>query len=47
MNTTVSDGPQWQHASEGRDDVPADAKSSIAAVSLNIPISKRALNIGT
>jgi secondary thiamine-phosphate synthase enzyme len=47
MNTTVPEGRQWQHASEGPDDMPAHAKSSMIGVSLNIPITKGALNLGT
>ena len=36
----------YQHTDEGDDDMPAHIKSCILGCSLNIPISKGALNIG-
>lgn len=39
--------PFYEHTLEGDDDMPAHAKSSIAGVSLNIPITNRRLNLGT
>lgn len=37
----------YTHTMEGDDDMPAHAKSTIAGVSLNIPITKGKLNLGT
>lgn len=37
----------YTHTSEGDDDMPAHAKSSITGVSLNIPITNCNLNLGT
>lgn len=39
--------PFYEHTLEGDDDMPAHAKSSIAGVSLNIPITNGKLNLGT
>jgi secondary thiamine-phosphate synthase enzyme len=47
MNKAVPEGSHWQHSSEGRDDMPAHAKCSMIGVSLNIPITGGALNLGT
>ncbi|MFM2293098.1 MAG: hypothetical protein RIS29_2911 [Bacteroidota bacterium] len=38
--------PYYTHTSEGDDDMPAHAKSSIAGVSLTIPITNGRLNMG-
>ncbi len=44
----VPDGaPYYEHSLEGPDDMPAHAKSVMAGVSLNIPITNGALNLGT
>lgn len=44
----VPDGaPYYEHSLEGPDDMPAHAKEVMAGVSLNIPITKGALNLGT
>lgn len=37
----------YVHTLEGDDDMPAHAKSSIVGVSINIPITKARLNMGT
>jgi len=37
----------YKHISEGDDDMPAHAKSTIVGVSLTIPITGRQLNLGT
>jgi secondary thiamine-phosphate synthase enzyme len=47
LNKIVPEGSHWQHSSEGRDDMPAHAKCSMIGVSLDIPITKGALNLGT
>jgi secondary thiamine-phosphate synthase enzyme len=47
MNTMVPEGSHWQHSSEGPDDMPAHAKCSMIGVSLDIPITNGALNLGT
>lgn len=39
--------PYYDHTFEGDDDMPAHAKSSIAGVSLTIPVSGHRLNLGT
>ena len=39
--------PYYTHTLEGRDDMPAHAKSVISGVSLNIPITNGRLNLGT
>lgn len=39
--------PYYQHTLEGSDDMPAHAKSTLVGVSLNIPITKGKLNLGT
>ncbi len=39
--------PCYTHTLEGSDDMPAHAKSVLAGVSLNIPITRGRLNLGT
>lgn len=39
--------PYYEHTMEGADDMPAHAKSVLAGVSLNIPVTNRRLNLGT
>ena len=39
--------PYYEHTFEGVDDMPAHAKSTIAGVSLTIPITNGRLNMGT
>jgi secondary thiamine-phosphate synthase enzyme len=39
--------PYYEHTFEGADDMPAHAKSTIAGVSLTIPITNGRLNMGT
>lgn len=39
--------PYYVHTLEGDDDMPAHAKSTIAGVSLTIPITNGRLNLGT
>ena len=39
--------PYYTHTSEGDDDMPAHAKSSLTGVSLMIPIKNKHLNLGT
>jgi len=39
--------PYYTHTMEGDDDMPAHAKSTIAGVSLTIPITNGRLNLGT
>jgi len=38
--------PMYDHTLEGDDDMPAHAKSTIAGVSLTIPITNKRLNLG-
>lgn len=47
-NRLVPEGDQhYLHTDEGTDDMPSHAKSSLTGVSLNIPILKGSLNLGT
>ena len=39
--------PYYVHTFEGADDMPAHAKSTVCGVSINIPISRGHLNLGT
>ncbi len=39
--------PYYYHTMEGLDDMPAHAKATLTDVSLNIPITKGRLNLGT
>ncbi len=39
--------PYYEHIFEGADDMPAHAKSTLAGVSLTIPITNGRLNLGT
>lgn len=39
--------PVYQHTLEGPDDMPAHIKSSLFGVSVTLPISNHALNLGT
>lgn len=47
MDRVVPEGNHWDHSSEGRDDMPAHAKSSMIGVTVNIPITDGQLNLGT
>lgn len=48
MNHLVKENePYYDHTLEGADDMPAHAKSSLFGVSLTIPITNGALNLGT
>lgn len=48
FNNIVPDGKsEYIHTSEGVDDMPAHAKSTLSGVSLTIPITNRRLNMGT
>lgn len=39
--------PYYAHTSEGADDMPAHAKCSLIGTSVNIPVSRGRLNLGT
>jgi secondary thiamine-phosphate synthase enzyme len=47
MNKVIPEGSHWDHASEGRDDMPAHAKCAMIGVSLNVPVTDGRLNLGT
>jgi secondary thiamine-phosphate synthase enzyme len=47
LNRAIPEGKVWSHQSEGADDMPAHAKSSVMGVSLNIPITDGKLSLGT
>lgn len=42
----VREREPYEHTLEGADDMPAHAKTSLAGMSLNIPISAFKLNLG-
>ena len=46
-NKLIPDGYFYHHSLEGPDDMPAHFKSSMFGVSLNIPITRGRLNLGT
>lgn len=39
--------PDYEHDSEGEDDMPAHARSILAGVSVTVPVADRALLLGT
>ena len=41
------DDPGYMHTIEGPDDMPSHIKSSILSVSLNIPVTRKRLSLGT
>ncbi|MCG8580294.1 MAG: secondary thiamine-phosphate synthase enzyme YjbQ, partial [Bacteroidales bacterium] len=41
------DDPDYKHALEGSDDMPAHIKSSLLGASLTIPVTNGRLNLGT
>lgn len=45
--TVPENEPYYLHQDEGSDDLPAHIKASILGCSINIPISKGRLNLGT
>lgn len=47
LDKTVPENFNWDHTQEGKDDMPAHAKSSLMGVSLDIPIKNGGLNLGT
>ena len=47
MNRVAPESQHYEHDVEGDDDMPAHFKSSLAGVSLTIPISSGRLNLGT
>jgi secondary thiamine-phosphate synthase enzyme len=48
MNKMIPEGdPVYEHTDEGDDDMPAHLKSSVIGASVNIPITRHRLNLGT
>jgi secondary thiamine-phosphate synthase enzyme len=48
MNKLIPEGdPVYEHTDEGDDDMPAHLKSSVIGASINIPITRHRLNLGT
>ena len=47
MNRIAPESQQYEHDSEGADDMPAHFKSSLTGASLMIPITDGRLNMGT
>jgi len=48
MNKMIPEGdPIYEHTDEGDDDMPAHLKSSVIGASINIPITRHRLNLGT
>lgn len=45
-NTVAPEGTHWRHSDEGRDDMPAHAKSSMLGVSIDIPVMNGSLCLG-
>lgn len=43
----AEDEPYYEHTLEGSDDMPAHAKTILTGVSINIPITRGRLNLGT
>ena len=41
------EGEQWEHSAEGRDDMPAHARSAMTKTSETIPVSHGKLALGT
>jgi secondary thiamine-phosphate synthase enzyme len=46
MNRIVPESHRYEHDLEGNDDMPAHVKSSLAGISLTIPVTNRRLNLG-
>lgn len=48
LNKMIPEGdPVYEHTDEGEDDMPAHLKSSVIGASINIPITRHRLNLGT
>jgi len=47
MAKLAPEGNQWEHDAEGRDDMPAHARSAVTKTSESIPISGGRLALGT
>jgi secondary thiamine-phosphate synthase enzyme len=48
MDRTVKENePYYRHVMEGADDMPAHIKATLMDTSINIPVTKGRLNIGT
>lgn len=48
LNKMIPEGdPVYEHTDEGDDDMPAHLKSSVIGASINIPITRHRLNLGT
>ncbi len=47
MARLAPEGPDWEHASEGADDMPAHARSALTHTSETIPIREGRLALGT
>jgi secondary thiamine-phosphate synthase enzyme len=47
LDRLAPEGAGWQHDTEGPDDMPAHVRSMLTAASLQIPVLKRELALGT
>ncbi len=47
LNRLAAEGDHYRHDAEGSDDMPAHIKSALFGVSLTIPVTAGALNLGT
>jgi secondary thiamine-phosphate synthase enzyme len=47
LDRLAPEGAGWRHDSEGPDDMPAHVRSMLTATSLQIPVLKRELALGT
>jgi secondary thiamine-phosphate synthase enzyme len=45
--TVAPEGPQWEHADEGADDMPAHLRAALTRTSETIPIGEGHLALGT
>lgn len=47
LDQIAPEGPQYDHDSEGPDDMPAHLKAALTGVSLSIPVRNGAMMLGT
>ncbi len=47
LDRVAPEGPQYEHDSEGPDDMPAHLKSALTGVSLSVPVENGAMMLGT
>ena len=47
LDQTVPEGPQYEHDSEGADDMPAHIRTMLTGISLSVPVSDGRMMLGT